>query len=143
MDQANRLSIAIARAAALFCAAALLGISGCWDSDQGAADYPADVVFENGTVYTVDPTLEWARAVAVKDKRIVYVGDDAGVAAYKGPNTRVVDLADGCCYPASSRVIHTRCSAPWRRAASICNSTPERQPSRRCGNTPTVNPIGG
>ena len=93
MDQANRLSIAIARAAALFCAAALLGISGCWDSDQGAADYPADVVFENGTVYTVDPTLEWARAVAVKDKRIVYVGDDAGVAAYKGPNTRVVDLA--------------------------------------------------
>jgi predicted amidohydrolase YtcJ len=59
----------------------------------GAADHTADVVFENGAVYTVDPAQEWAKAVAVKDKRVVYVGDDAGVAAFKGPKTRVVDLA--------------------------------------------------
>ena len=84
----------LAPAAVLVCAAAaLIALSSCRDEEQGAADRPADIVFENGAVYTVDPAQEWARAVAVKDKRIVYVGDDAGIEAFKGPKTRVVDLA--------------------------------------------------
>ncbi len=53
----------------------------------------ADIVFRNGPVYTVDGAKPWARAVAVKGKRIAYVGDEAGVATFIGPKTRVVDLA--------------------------------------------------
>lgn len=53
----------------------------------------ADIVFRNGPVYTVNGARAWARAVAVKKKQIVYVGDDAGVEALIGPGTRVVDLA--------------------------------------------------
>ncbi|MGC2781483.1 MAG: amidohydrolase [Bradyrhizobium sp.] len=53
----------------------------------------ADIVFHNGPVYTVNGGREWARAVAVKHKHIVYVGDDAGVRSFIGPKTRVVDLA--------------------------------------------------
>jgi predicted amidohydrolase YtcJ len=53
----------------------------------------ADVVFHNGPVYTVDAKNPWARAAAIKGTQIVYVGDDAGVKSFIGPNTRVVDLA--------------------------------------------------
>jgi predicted amidohydrolase YtcJ len=58
-----------------------------------AAKASPDIVFRNGPVYTVDSSKPWARAVAVKGKRIVYVGDDAGVQEFIGPQTRVVDLA--------------------------------------------------
>ena len=58
-----------------------------------ATDASADIVFRNGRVYTVNSGKPWARAVAVKGKRIAFVGDDAGVAAFVGPKTRVVDLA--------------------------------------------------
>jgi len=53
----------------------------------------ADFVFRNGAVYTVNDASPWARAVAVKGKHIVYVGDEAGVQSFIAPKTRVVDLA--------------------------------------------------
>lgn len=53
----------------------------------------ADIVFRDGAIYTVNGAKEWARAVAVRGKHIVYVGDDAGVDAFVGPARRVVDLA--------------------------------------------------
>ena len=58
-----------------------------------AEDGSADIVFKNGPVYTVDSAKPWADAVAVKGRRIAYVGDEAGVHAFVGPQTRVVDLA--------------------------------------------------
>ena len=39
----------------------------------------ADLVFTGGPVYTVDPARSWATAVAVRDGRIVVVGDDHDV----------------------------------------------------------------
>ncbi len=56
------------------------------------ATRPADIVFRNGDVYTVDAARTWARAVAVAGNRIVYVGPDAGAEAFVGTDTRVVDL---------------------------------------------------
>lgn len=58
-----------------------------------AEDGSADLVFRNGPVYTIDAARPWARAVAVKGKRIVFVGDEAGVQPFVGAQTRVVDLA--------------------------------------------------
>lgn len=52
----------------------------------------ADLIFENGSVYTVDKDRSRAEAVAVKDGKILYVGDSKGAAAFKGSNTRVIDL---------------------------------------------------
>src|SRR5262245_4134865 len=48
---------------------------------------PADLILEQARIYTVDPAKPWAEAVAIKDGRIVYVGDAAGVAAWAGPRT--------------------------------------------------------
>jgi hypothetical protein len=52
----------------------------------------ADLVFKNGSVYTVAENQKWAEAVAVKDGEIVYVGDNEGAEAYIGGNTQVIDL---------------------------------------------------
>lgn len=58
-----------------------------------SAGSKADIVFRNGAVYTVNGARTWARAVAVRQKHIVYVGDDSGVQTFVGPKTRIVDLA--------------------------------------------------
>ncbi len=59
---------------------------------QAAANRPADLVFQHGAVYTVDASRSWAEAVALRGGRIIYVGSDAGLAAWIGPETRCVDL---------------------------------------------------
>ena len=53
---------------------------------------PADVVYRNGYVYTVDAHDGVQHALAVRRGTIVYVGDDAGVKALIGKRTEIVDL---------------------------------------------------
>jgi predicted amidohydrolase YtcJ len=54
---------------------------------------PADLLFVNGAVYTVDAARRWAQAVAVRGGRIEAVGTDDEVAELRGKDTEVVDLA--------------------------------------------------
>lgn len=54
---------------------------------------PADLAFVNGAVYTVDASSSRARAVAVRDGRIVAVGTDEEIREHVGSATEVVDLA--------------------------------------------------
>ncbi len=59
------------------------------------ADAPhafADRVYRNGYVYTVDANDSVRQALAVRKGVIVYVGDNAGIAQWIGPDTAVVDL---------------------------------------------------
>jgi len=53
----------------------------------------ADKVYRNAKVYSVamDGTETRAEAVAIKDGKFVYVGDEAGIAEWLGDNTEVVD----------------------------------------------------
>ncbi|MGH7623008.1 MAG: amidohydrolase, partial [Gemmatimonadaceae bacterium] len=60
----------------------------------------ADIVFRGGPVYTVDSLHPHATAVAVAGTRIVYVGDDAGVANFIGRSTRVIELRGRMLLPA-------------------------------------------
>jgi len=52
----------------------------------------ADRVLLNGTVYTVDAERSWAEAVAIKDGKIIYVGDDEGAGAYISTDSEIIDL---------------------------------------------------
>lgn len=52
----------------------------------------ADIVFENGTVITVNHKDEIKEAVAVKGNKIVAVGTKQEIEQYKGADTKVVDL---------------------------------------------------
>ena len=56
----------------------------------------ADQIIKNVKVYTSDRDRPLASALAVKDGRFVYVGDEAGLSAYEGP---VTDLGGGFIMP--------------------------------------------
>lgn len=53
----------------------------------------ADIVFKNGTIYTVDDQESEVEAVAVKDGMIIALGSSEDISAYEGSETDVVDLA--------------------------------------------------
>ena len=59
----------------------------------------ADLVFRGGTVWTADAARPTATAVAVRNGRISYVGDDPGVQPFVGAATRVIDLQAGMLLP--------------------------------------------
>ncbi|KAF2391486.1 amidohydrolase [Pseudomonas frederiksbergensis] len=81
----SRLFIAVAATTAF----ASVGLVGC----QTQSSSGADMVMRNGYVYTVDGKNSVQQAIAVTGGKIVYVGSDAGVAAYIGKQTQLIDLA--------------------------------------------------
>ena len=64
-------------------------LSGC---DANASEV-ADRVLINGAVETMNPETPTAEAVAIKDGKILFVGDSQGAQAFVGQNTDVIDLA--------------------------------------------------
>jgi predicted amidohydrolase YtcJ len=56
-------------------------------------DTSADLVLHNARIHTVDPSLPEARALAVRDGRIVWLGPDQDAPRWTGPKTRVIDAA--------------------------------------------------
>ena len=50
----------------------------------------ADKIFKNAKIFTADKNQPRATALAVKDGKFIYVGDEAGLTAYKG---EVIDLS--------------------------------------------------
>jgi predicted amidohydrolase YtcJ len=71
--------------AALLCAGALL-------ASCAARGQPADLVLLGGKVATVDARDSVARAIAIRDGRVLAVGGDAEIRKHAGPATRVIDL---------------------------------------------------
>jgi predicted amidohydrolase YtcJ len=59
-------------------------------SAQASAER-ADLVVRNAAIYTVDPRHPSARALAVRDGRIIFVGAEEDVARHIGASTRVID----------------------------------------------------
>jgi predicted amidohydrolase YtcJ len=70
-----------------------LGAVACLFADVDArsqdAVQPADFVLLGGNVVTLDEKNTVAPAVAIRDEKIVYVGDDEGAQRFIGPNTNV------------------------------------------------------
>jgi predicted amidohydrolase YtcJ len=60
-------------------------------SDKSVSEM-ADTIFLNGNIYTVNPKMPHAEALAVRGDRIVYVGTNEGAARYKASHTQVVEL---------------------------------------------------
>ena len=53
--------------------------------------HPADLILLNANIYTADAGYPRADALAIKDGRIVFVGDSRGAATLAGPSTRTID----------------------------------------------------
>ncbi|HEX2964540.1 MAG TPA: twin-arginine translocation signal domain-containing protein, partial [Syntrophorhabdaceae bacterium] len=82
------------KTSAVACASLLAGSSSIY-----AAEPTADLVLVNGTILTVDPQDSVARAVAVKNGRILEVGSDASIRRYIGQSTKAVDLEGNAVTP--------------------------------------------
>ncbi|MBA5687453.1 amidohydrolase [Rugamonas apoptosis] len=52
----------------------------------------ADLILHNGRIHTVDRAQPVASAVAIKDGKLLAVGDDADIMRHQGGTTRLVDL---------------------------------------------------
>ena len=59
----------------------------------------ADLVFNNGKIVTVDSRFSIAQAVAVKDGRIVAVGDNEDINSLAGKRTRIINLKGATILP--------------------------------------------
>lgn len=62
----------------------------------------ADMILENGRVYTVDAKNSWAEAVAVKAGKIVYVGTTQGAERFRSGATKSLDLKGRMLIPSFS-----------------------------------------
>lgn len=59
----------------------------------------ADVVFNNGNIYTVSDKQPKAEAIAVKNGKIIFVGSNQEAKIYINPNTQVIDLKGNTVVP--------------------------------------------
>jgi hypothetical protein len=80
-------------------AALLLAACGNEPSETNASPAPADTLWMGGTILTMNDDAPEAEALAVRDGRIVAVGDRAAVEAFRGPATQVVDLGTRALLP--------------------------------------------
>ncbi len=104
----HRLSIRFLPAAIL-----LLPLFACGPSVE-----PADLVLANAFVYTVDADRSVAEAVAIRENKIVFVGDGEEVEAFIGSDTQVRDLAGKMVLPG----LHdTHLHPLWIAKGDICD----------------------
>jgi len=70
----------------------LLAVAGCSPGDGQARDAHADHLFVNARAWTLDDDRPWANTIAVRDDRILYVGDEAGADEFVGDGTERIDV---------------------------------------------------
>lgn len=85
----HRLAVRTLRAAPL--AALLATAAGAQGARPANAGGPADLIVTNARIYTVDEARPLAAALAVRDGRVLYAGDERGALVLRGTGTRVVD----------------------------------------------------
>ncbi len=74
----------------LVAAATITATSGIVVAQQ--ATVAADLVVRNGRIYTADGARPIVAAIAIRDGRVIFVGDEAGARALTGAGTQVLDL---------------------------------------------------
>lgn len=67
--------------------------------NDATAQTPADIVFANGVIYTMDVSRPRVSSVVITDGRIVFTGEANDASAYRGPRTKWVDLAGATVVP--------------------------------------------
>ena len=77
----------------------LLSLSLLLGALRARAQTPADRVYRNGVLFTAVARNNSAEALAIRDGRIVYVGNNQGVRPFIGPTTANIDLQGGFLMP--------------------------------------------
>jgi predicted amidohydrolase YtcJ len=110
--------------AASACAVTLAAASSAYAAPASSPNTPAETIYINGSVYTVDAHDSIKEALAVRDGRIVYVGTTAAAKAMAGSATRVIDLhgrmlmpglIDGHMHPLEGGIQLLKCNLNYER----------------------------
>ena len=86
----------------------------------------ADVVYNNGKIYTVNESQPWAEAVALKDGMFLVVGSNAKVESVTGEGTEVIDLDGRMAMPGLVDV-HNHMTGSSVSKANLSLSDPDSQ----------------
>ena len=79
--------------------AAVIYIAFSYREADGVDQVKADMVLQNGPIYTANDAQWTAEAVAVKDDEIIFVGSSPDVGNYIGENTKMIDLGGNMVLP--------------------------------------------
>ena len=85
----NKIALFLGTLAAIFC--------GCVSEKKPTET--ADLLLTNGQFFTGDSALLHASAVAVRDGKILFVGDEAGAKKFISKQTKVIDLGGAFAMP--------------------------------------------
>ncbi len=109
-----------------------------------AQDRPAaDLVIRNARVWTVDPARPEAEAVAVLGDRIVAVGSNVDIDAWRGPHTAVVDAAGKRLLPGFNDAhVHFVDGGAQLESVELKDATSPREFARRIGLQAAKTPKG-
>ena len=81
------------------------------NNDQTLA---ADIAYQHGKIYTLNPEQPWAEALAIRDGRLVFVGSTAASTEWLDTETEVVDLESKFVMPGIQDAhIHTQMAAEF------------------------------
>ena len=113
------------------------------EHSQAQSKTPADLIIAGAKIWTVDKSLPTAQAVAVLGDRIVAVGSDADVDAWRGAGTRVIDAEGKLLLPGFNDA-HVHFVSGGRQLDSIQlnDAATPQEFARRIGGRAKVTPKG-
>jgi len=122
----------------LICCALLITV--CGASDLRLA---ADLIIVNAKVWTVDKAQPTAQAVAVLGDRIVAVGSNTSLEAWRGPDTKVVDVGGELLLPGFNDAhVHFISGGLQLDAVQLNDATTKEEFARRIGTQAKKTPKG-
>jgi len=103
----------------------------------------ADLIITDAKIWTVDKALPNAQAVAVLGDRIVGVGSNADVDAWRGPNTRVIDAKGKLLLPGFNDAhVHFVSGGMQLTNIQLNDATSAEEFARRIGERAKITPKG-
>jgi predicted amidohydrolase YtcJ len=114
---------------------------------QGLATAPskpsADLIITHANIWTVDPSHPRAQAVAVLGARIVSVGDETEVSAWRGRETRVIDAGGKLVLPGFNDAhVHFVSGGAQLDSVQLNDATSPQEFARRIADRVKVTPKG-
>jgi len=101
---------------------------------QNESKPAADLIIRDAKIWTVDKAMPTAQAVAVLRDRIVAVGSDADVDAWRGPKTQVIDAGGKLLLPGFDDAhVHFVSGGAQLDSVQLTNATSAEEFARRIG----------
>jgi len=123
-------------------AALLLILTACpaaWTQSQAAAD----LIITHANIWTVDPARPSAQALAVLGERVVAVGTEEEVSAWRGRQTRVIDAGNKLVLPGFNDAhVHFVSGGEQLDSVQLNDATSLQEFARRIGERAKITPKG-